>query len=180
MFFFAGLLVSCAGGAIRHEDGEGPLQALAGADEQLTLAIGGRPAGFAGTFGGVSLCLDEPGSATLTSVRPRTVTDGVAVLGFYVRVNDWAAGEEPIGTADGWPPDLADLEAIEGFTVTRQCGDTEPPTTTDLGFGLQKLDSRGGQIQDLEIAYTFAGVDYLLRTHVTAVICGEDTTEDCQ
>lgn len=89
---------------------------------RVGVGIAGVAAGGMRSVGDVPVCVDVPGSVTITSVEPVEPTNGFSVIAFAVRTIP--LGDAPLGDGNG---DLASLgmtrEEQGRKSVTEICGD---------------------------------------------------------
>ncbi|HEY4867252.1 MAG TPA: hypothetical protein VIK45_17260 [Candidatus Dormibacteraeota bacterium] len=164
-----------------HRDGEGPLAATGDPRHQEAGAfdpVKGGPWTL-----GYPLCLmqgDQP--ATIDSVGPaKTVGAGFRFLGAEIRQFATARGHMPIGSVDGYPPQLPDpLQPAVGFSVSTRCTKSGlPPTYTELLIGVdRKAGGDGGGWRGIKVGYTVGGRHRAVILGFDILVCGPAVTNE--
>ena len=138
--------------------------------------------------GAIPVCLDQPGSVTVTRVEPVDPTGGMRVLAFAVR--DVPPGTEILGSAVGGLSELGLTSAQQGNrTVSGVCAPdpdsspepdpVSPARWVDLVVTVT-ADQLPAHTESLRIQYrTSGGREDAVISRFGIVMCGGSTTDSC-
>lgn len=180
------LVPRITGGPERHLDGQGPLGST---DDPASVQAMGfdadKPAGWRVTAG-IQLCLaqgDQPavldGSVTPTKTAG---TNGITLLGAYVRQFVPSEGGRPIGGVDVFPPTVPEvLHPVKGFVVSVRCMHPNPDPNLqyvelDLGFARGSAALGGGWV-GVDVGYTSGGHHHVVSLGYYFFACGPDAPQ---
>ncbi len=125
------------------------------------------------SLGGWDMCLDRPGSATITSVEPIRPYNDIVVQAFSSRPHTGPMlgnAEKPL-TELGFP--------ARGPAVTTVCEESDLHTELALQYGKTRDDSAGAE--GVRITYTSAGRRHTVDFHLRVLLCAPGTpAERCE
>jgi len=184
------LAFALAGGcdSASTEDGGSPRLTVPNFQGPAGVALPGIKAGSPYSLGDLTICLDRPGSVTITKVEPRNPYGGLAVDTFAVIPNPQERGED--GFTDQ-PKALANLgiQTNQPAIVDHPCPPTtaEPdpngePQSKSLLLQFSKPTGKTAGDDGLIVKYVSDGQAHTLTIDFTVILCAADdtTTEHCQ
>jgi hypothetical protein len=123
--------------------------------------------GAENSFGGMVVCLDRPGSVTITGVKPVNPTGGIRIDQFGVRPSPFWKGRASFGQANG---DLAHNHFRAGRTVDVTC-DRRTGRGYEFAVTVSRPVSAKGRMTGVEIDYTSDGQRRTLIFPITLFLC---------
>ncbi|WP_432932739.1 hypothetical protein ACQPZZ_15770 [Microbispora sp. CA-135349] len=124
------------------------------------------------SLGGWNMCLDRPGSATITKVEPIRPYNDIVIQAFSSRPHAGPGlgnAEKPL-TELGFP--------ARSPAVTTVCDENDPHTELALQYGKTRDDSAGAE--GVRITYTSAGRRHTVDFHLRVLLCApDDPVERC-
>jgi hypothetical protein len=173
------LAVIFGGGPERHPDGRGPLGSLGTPNNSIAEAFDPKLGGPTWTVG-IQLCLEQGNEpATLDGAVTATNTIGTdfRFLGAFMREFTASRSHTPIGSMDGFPPNLPDtLHPVKGFAVKYRCQHPNPDPSVPytellIGFG-RGTGTSGGGWMGVDVGYTAGGHHHVVSLGYDLLICG--------
>jgi hypothetical protein len=163
--FAAALLVALTGCDL-NSSGSGPQLVIPGSLHSVAMGAGKMKPGAENSFGGMVVCLDRPGSITLTGAKPVDPEGGIRIDQFGVRPSPFWKGRVSFGQDNG---DLAQNHFRAGRTVSVTCG---PHGRGDeFAVTVSMPDSAQARMTGVKIEYTSAGQERSLIFPITLFLC---------
>jgi hypothetical protein len=162
----AALLLALTGCDL-NSSGSGPQLVIPASLHNVAIGAGKMKPGAENSFGGMVVCLDRPGSITLTGAKPVDPEGGIRIDQFGVRPSPFWKGRAGILGQYG---DLAHNHFKMGRTVDVTC---DPRTGRGYEFAVtvSMPDSTQARMTGVKIDYTSAGQDRSLTFPITLFLC---------
>ncbi|MGH8945291.1 MAG: hypothetical protein ACRDVL_04005 [Acidimicrobiia bacterium] len=125
---------------------------------------------------GIFVCA-AGGDVVLDSVEPIESDGEIEMLGAVV--HESSTSLNPIGAADGFPPDVlagTGIVEIDGAVVTTSCEEAAPETRTQVVVGVTRAGPSGGTIEGVRINHDNGSLDV---DGYVIILCG-DEMERCE